>query len=51
MQRDSAGSSGPVRCVCLILRHAETEHFAFFKQPPLNYNQAVTLRQYKLHTM
>lgn len=29
VQRDSAGSAGPVGCVCLILRHVETERFAF----------------------
>lgn len=29
VQRDSAGSAGPVGCVCLILRHVETACFAF----------------------
>lgn len=42
MQRDSAGSAGPVGCVCLILWHVETV-LCFFKQPPLNSNQAVAL--------
>lgn len=50
LRRGDVGSVGPVGFICFILKACgNSAFFCFFKQPHLNYYQAVTQRQNKLH--